>query len=215
MIVINLLTKIIILLTALLGLYKTVKFSPQSITDASSDNNSDSEKSELFTIFKPLLAYISVFLIMLAMPAFIYSFMYIIDAMSNIGVEESGHQEVKIEENLFPENDFENLSNEMQKYYLQMESIINISNSNKKDDYLLKLIREIIRKDYYNLSIKAANEISNSIKRDKMLKLIINEAVENDKHRISLKALSLISNSLKKNDSAIFIYDNLENSLKE
>ena len=211
---IKLITKVLIFLTAIIGLYKTIKFSPEFISKQSSNNyNGDSNNNlRIVDIFKPLLTYISVFIMMLAMPAFIFGFLYIMEAIDNIG-EEPKRKELKessIEKNLFSKSKLKNVPKEQEKYYILAQSALNIPNNNKMNDYLTNLVKNTVKDNYYEISIMVANEITNSTQKDKMLKLIIEKAVENNEYKKALKALSLISSSSQKEDSALFIYNNLE-----
>ena len=171
----ELITQIIILLTALVGLYKAATFHHHKTEESNTDLNSKNTKSSFSDFFE----LIGVFLFMLAFPAFMYAFMWIISNLPNSVSKSSSLNDLPAIEINKNSTDTE----------IMLASALNISQSYTRDDQLVKIIKLAIQNKDYVTALKAASVISSSNKKDDELKKIINE-ISNKKETSSNKQSS-------------------------
>lgn len=153
----ELITKIIILATAVVGLYKASTFHRGKPTQVRQEGQ---KKASSFSDFFEL---IGVFLFMLAFPAFLYAFMWIMSSLPNAISSSSNTNEFPIIE----------ISKNSPISEVMLTAALNITNSYTRDKQLQSIIKFAISNKDYVTALKAAASISSSVKKDQELEKII------------------------------------------
>ncbi|MGE0252861.1 MAG: hypothetical protein AB7O99_09005 [Dongiaceae bacterium] len=156
----DLLTQLIILATALVGLYKAATFHRSR---SEGDSDSKALKPKLPGMFSDLLEFGGVFLFMLAFPAFLWAFMAIM----------TGMQKTLKKEPIAQAKEVVQLSEGASIEEIRLAAAGAMSNSISRDDELQKIISEALAACNFTYAVKAASMISNSIEKDEELAKIV------------------------------------------
>ncbi|WP_167631981.1 hypothetical protein [Mariprofundus ferrooxydans] len=158
----ELVTQIIILATALVGLYKAATFHRgKSVTT----NGEPSKAKENESTFSALFDLVGVLLFMLAFPAFIWAFSWI---TSNMTSSSSSEQEYEI---AIPFT----VNSESTTSELMYVSALRIPNIISRGESLTKVVTHSLANKEYRVAILAASAIPNIFTRGKQLERIVDE----------------------------------------
>jgi flagellar basal body-associated protein FliL len=157
----ELITQLIILATAIVGLYKAATFhrtKPER-------ENEGGEKQKKTGLFSDLFDLIGILLFMLAFPAFIYAFMWIMSSLPHsISSSSSTEDFPKIE-----------ISKESTTGEVMLAAALNITNSQARNEQLQGIITYAMSNNDYQTALRAASAISSSYTKNEELEKIIKE----------------------------------------
>ncbi|MFA6189717.1 MAG: hypothetical protein WC680_10620 [Sulfuricurvum sp.] len=158
----ELVTQIVILATALVGLYKAATFHREK---AVTTNGEPSKAKKNESTFSALFDLVGVLLFMLAFPAFIWAFSWI---TSNMASSSSSKQEYKI---AIPFT----VNSESTASELMYASALKIPNTISCGESLTKVVTHSLANKEYRVAILAASAIPNTITRGEQLERIVDE----------------------------------------
>lgn len=172
----ELVTQLIILATALVGLYKAATFRPAKTEDShSSESGASHSGSSIAEMLEPLLGFVGYFGFMLAFPAFIWAFSWI---TSNMPSSSDRQDEVVYS---IPYEASDNPS----KAELMFIAANSISYSSSKGDALEAVVAYALKNNNEKIAILAASSIPHSSRSREQLEKIVqhisSEATEPNK----------------------------------
>ena len=155
---IDLITKIIILLTALVGLYKAATFHKTKNVDK--DGNVVENKNH----FSDFIELFGIFLFMLAFPAFVFAFMWILGKMPDA---------INLNKNSIVFVHDVKITNNSSKEELMLFSALEIKDKYSRDKVLQELIEiEISKKSFYS-AVRIASYLTDKYTQERELSKII------------------------------------------
>lgn len=157
----ELVTQIIILATALVGLYKAATFH-HAKPEASIQEGEKQSKASSFSDFFEL---IGMFLFMLAFPAFLYAFMWIMSSLPNAISSSTSADDLPAIE----------ISKESSTGEVMLAAALNITSSHMRNEQLHSVIKYVMSKNDYEAALRAASAISSSYSKNEELGKIISE----------------------------------------
>jgi hypothetical protein len=158
----ELITQLIILATAIVGLYKAATYKPAGNTEAASNNH---EPGPVAKVFAGLLSFVGIFAFMLAMPAFIWAFTWITG-----NINKSSESDSVIQYSIPYE-----ISSNPSKQELMLAAASNIPNSYSRGEALTKVVDNALQNKEYRIAIIAASAIPNSYTKGTQLEKVLNE----------------------------------------
>jgi hypothetical protein len=156
----ELVTQIVILATAIVGLYKAVTFHHNKPEPIQSIEGEEAKTTNSFSDFFDL---IGIFLFMLAFPAFLYAFMWIMNSLPNAMSSSSNSQEIPIVEIRATSTSSE----------VMLAAALNITSSHNRNEQLKKTINHAMSNKDYSTALTAASSISSSFVKNEELEKII------------------------------------------
>ena len=175
----ELITQLIILATAIVGLYKAATYKPAHDPGVPTKSG---EPGPVANVFAGLLSFVGVFAFMLAMPAFIWAFTWI---TGNINKTSDSSDAVQYS---IPYT----VSSNPNKFELMLSAASNIPNSYTRGNALVKVVESALQNKDYKIAIIAASSIPNSYTKGVQLEKVLNEInkeVEAENERKPNKAL--------------------------
>jgi len=206
--IIELITQIVILGTAIVGLYKVAKYTPRSERKESSGTNSTekrpSSSSGLLQYFEPFFGLIGVLSFMIAIPLGLWAYMWIMNNMVHVFDDKPSKSKTEaISPNTYDTSlKTKNLTEKGLKSYIVLQTALQVSDFSKKDELINQSINTALKSEAYSVAIDAVSHLSSSSKQDEMLLKIINRSIESGHFDSALAALSKISSTKKKDDAA-------------
>lgn len=206
---IKLLTQILILASAVIGLYKIVRFKPRKRIKA---NSNKKEKSSIFDIFKPLLAIVGIFAFMLAIPLFTYLFMLVMNLTMNVPlnnnnkVKEIGYSTYTINDSII--NDTIYIRKEEQLCFSLYKTAL-LASTSTRNSLLDSVVNKSISINLYDLAILSASKMTyHKIKDQTLIKMVDSALLSKDYEAARKAAYSIIvprtkDKALKKNFSQV------------
>jgi len=156
----ELVTQIIILATAIVGLYKAATFRPSK---GEKNEEGADQNSELGRLLTPLLGFVGYFGFMLAFPAFIWVFTWI---TTNIPSSTSKSTEPVYEISF-------QVKEEPSNSELMFLAATNIPYSSEKNDSLVRVVKYALENNEPKIAVIAANSIPySSEKKEQLVKII-------------------------------------------
>ncbi|MFH4533190.1 hypothetical protein WMQ26_07865 [Vibrio diabolicus] len=156
----ELVTQIVILATALVGLYKAATFHS---AQKEGDGNQVNGKSSISSTFADLFELVGILLFMLAFPAFIWAFSWVVGNVGN-GFS-SGSSVIENTEILVTKD-----SSDAEMMFV---AAIALNSSSQKNSALVKVVDFAVAQKEYSVAIMAANEMSSSSRINENLEKII------------------------------------------
>ena len=156
----ELVTQIVILATAIVGLYKAVTFHHSKPEEAQQIEGQKPKSTSTFSDFFDL---IGIFLFMLAFPAFLYAFMWIMSSLPNAISNSSNLEEIPTVE----------ISVASTSSEVMLAAALNITSSHNRNEQLKKIISYAMSNQDYKTALVAASSISSSYEKNEELEKII------------------------------------------
>lgn len=157
----ELITQLIILATAVVGLYKAATFH-RAIPEAAKQEGEKQKKSGSFSDFFDL---IGMLLFMLAFPAFLYAFMWIMSSLPNAITSSSSAEDLPAIV----------ISKESTSGEVMLAAALNITSSHTRNEQLQGIITYAMSENDYETALRAASAISSSYTKNEELEKIIKE----------------------------------------
>lgn len=156
----ELVTQIVILATAMVGLYKAVTFHHNKPKPAQPVEGQEQKATSTFSDFFDL---IGIFLFMLAFPAFLYAFMWIMSSLPNAMSSSSNSEEIPIVK----------ISAKSTSSEVMLAAALNITSSHNRNEQLKKTISYAMANKDYSTALVAASSISSTYVKNEELEKII------------------------------------------
>ncbi|HGS5148059.1 TPA: hypothetical protein ACMDT9_003956 [Vibrio parahaemolyticus] len=156
----ELVTQIVILATALVGLYKAATFHS---AQKEGDGNQVDGKFSIPSTFAALFELVGILLFMLAFPAFIWAFSWVVGNVGNgFSPGSSAIENTEIV-----------LTKDSSDAEMMFVAAIALSSSSQKNSALVKVVDFAVAQKDYSVAIMAANEMSSSSRVNENLEKII------------------------------------------
>jgi len=216
----KLITQLVILATALVGLYKVIKFQPQQKASRQKTEQ-DKKKSGFISYFEPFFGLLAVLTFLLAFPVFVYLFSLITTSTTNLfdKKDTTKRNEVILEKEAEIAKKIairaEDLSVEQHKCYYLYMTALQVDFSKEKANLLTETVNDALEIGFYELAILAASQIEFSKRKDDTLFQIVNHAIERQNYDNAISALSLIDFSSNRYKAAELVFKKLEEELKK
>ena len=170
----ELVLQLIILATAVVGLYKAATFGRQkTLKEPEMERqpvSSDGDKnSTLGEFFQPLFAMAGFFLFLLVFPAFVWAFIWITSNMSSTRLDSSAESEYSI-----PFEPSETLT-ETEVMFL---AAVNMSFGGQRNAELEKVVKYALEQEDLRMALLAANAMSSGSPRNRQLQLIVDHVAQ-------------------------------------
>lgn len=159
----DLITKLVILATAIVGLYKAATFSRDKSGKLESTANSDEKKSRSISTFPALFELVGVLLFMLAFPAFIWGFSWITRNIASSSSAQSHNIAVASAP----------LSANPSPVELAYVAASSIPNTQEKTASLTEVVGFALKEKEFKTAILAATAIPNTYAQTDQLKLVV------------------------------------------
>ena len=156
----ELVTQIVILATAIVGLYKAVTFHHSKPEPAQQIEGQEPKSTSAFSDFFDL---IGIFLFMLAFPAFLYAFMWIMSSLPNAMSSSSNTKEIPTVE----------ISAASTSSEVMLVAALNITSNHNRNEQLKKTIIYAMSNQDYKTALLAASSISSTYVKNEELEKII------------------------------------------
>ncbi|HIF9309144.1 TPA: hypothetical protein ACX6RK_001356 [Photobacterium damselae] len=203
---IELLTQIVILLTAVVGLVKLSGLK----SDANPGDCEDHKKVVLpswLNGFGELIEFASIYAFILIPLGMMYAFMWITNEMSSIGSDEdSDTKNIAVIEKIEEPKDYEILRGESEQAFFNIVLAKEATTTLVKHELLEKAYNYALENKAYENALFAAKEYSRTSERNKKLEELVVVFNKLGMHGLSLKAAKEVSSSSLKNDLLGKIY---------
>lgn len=203
---IELLTQIVILLTAVVGLIKLSGLK----SGGNSDDGENHKKMELPSWLNglgDLIEFASVYAFILIPLGMMYAFMWITNEMSSIGSDEtSDTKNVAIIESVEGSNTYEVLRDESEQAFFNIILAKEATTTSIKHELLDKAYKYALDNNAYKNAFFAAKEYSRTSERNERLEELVVMFNKLGMHELSLKVAKEVSTSSLKNDLLGKIY---------
>lgn len=203
---IELLTQIVILLTAVVGLIKLSGLK----SDANSGDDESHKKMELPSWLNglgDLIEFASVYAFILIPLGMMYAFMWITNEMSSIGSDEaSDTKNVAVIERVEGSKDYEILRGESEQAFFNIILAKEATTTSAKHELLDKAYKYALESKAYENALSAAKEYSRTSERNEKLEELIVVFNKLGMHDLSLKAAKEVTTSSLKNELLGKIY---------
>lgn len=197
---IELLTQIVILLTAVVGLVKLTGMKRRE----KPDDNEKPVKMELPPWLQglgDLVEFASVYAFILIPLGMMYAFMWITNEMSSIGEDDAGGKpQVAVVETINASDYHERLKVESEQAYFNIILAREATATSIKHELLDKAYQYALEVKAYENALYAATEYSRTSERNKRLEELVNKFNEIGNYEMSYRAAKEVSTSSIKND---------------
>lgn len=201
----DLLTKIIIFVTSLVGLYKGVKYSPSRRSTKSSD--------DMLENLGPLPMFIGIFGSILIVPLFIFLFNFLIHSTSELHIKKSetiaSYQTYENEINIY------DLSKEDKSLYLLFLTALNVGSIKERDNLLEDIVSHSMESKSFEMGILAVENIKIIKKKEDLLDKLIKTANDENLIEVSVRLLSLYSTNSAKEKAAKQVFAKINVNLED
>lgn len=204
---IRLATQVVILLTAVVGLYKVVIANPGGKAESKKQSTAFSKDGPFDFMFSMIGIYGGVLVPML----FMFGLIWLINAMSTSSspkaqVGRLQAESTTVEASRLPPNE--------KNLFHQYEVALSISSSTDRDVAFTQIVRSSLREKAYAVSVAAAMGITASHKRDEALSYIAESAAKSGEGATAAKAVAAISSKPARDEVAKKVLVGLEGGPK-
>lgn len=202
----QLITQIIILATALVGLYKVARFSAKRSSNkepaALSPTTSSGSLKRFFSHFEDFFELLGMFAFMLAFPLFVWAFMWVMNNMIEVFDEKQTPKASLGPEYIETLKEMSHMPEKGSRSYIILKASEYLSSSSKRNELLKKAAEIAIQEKAFEIAILSVSGISSSREHDSMLAKIIEAAVMEGNFVVGLKALPLFRSTSSKSLAA-------------
>jgi hypothetical protein len=217
----NLVTQIIILATAIVGLIQVLRYKPKKKSEAvnNEENDTVSVGSSILAYFEPFFGIIGMFAFMLAFPLFMFLFTKVIGLMSHQSDTEaktiSPIELVSLKSDSLTIDSIVQQKEYVDFYKEFYNSILTPNSNNTKDNLTDSLVNICIRNNELKLAtIVTLNFNSNNSKDDALLR-IIDKSIESEDFKTANYCVKLFNSNWRRDSEAERVFYAINESLKK
>lgn len=212
---IELLTQIVILITAVVGLVKLSGMSSQKGSNES-EGHGKVELPSWLNGLGDLIEFASVYAFVLVPLGVMYAFMWVTNEMSSIGDNDvSDKNNAAIIEHIESHVNYDNLKKESEQAFFNIIVAKEATTTSFKHELLDKAYQYSISNNAYENALFAATEYNTSSKKNEKLEELVKIFNDLGRHELSLKAAKEASTSALKNQLLNEIYDSKNKAVKK
>ena len=216
----NLITQIIILATAVVGLIQVLRYKPKTENkNEAKMGKKESSKSGILEYFEPFFGILGLFAFMLAFPLFLFLFTKVISMIGSDNTK-SIRTERKIEMTYFATDSLsiDSIINEkvLTSYYKGFyKTILTPSSTSKKDELTDSLVNICIERNELKLAAISTYNYSSTSAKDRALVRIIDKSIELENYEVGTYCISLFNSTSKQNSESEKLFYAISNGLKK
>jgi len=202
----QIIAQIIILATALVGLYKVARFMPKRSSNkdpvAVASSTSFGSLKRFFSHFEDFFELLGVLAFILVFPLFLWAFMWVMNNMVHVFDEKQTPKASVESEYVETLKKVADISEKGSKSYIILKASEYLSSSSERNEFSKKAAEIAMQEKAFEVAILSVSGISNSREHDNMLTKIIEAAAVEGNFVVGLKALPLFRSTSSKSSAA-------------